>query len=233
MYFDSPLFGSYELDLLIKLFFAAVAGGLVGLERERHGRPAGLRTNILVSVGACAMMIISEAFYLKYGMLDTESAVRFDPSRVAAQIVTGIGFLGAGVILKEGISVRGLTTAASLWVVASLGMAFGMGHFTLGAITTALVLASLVFLKKLDPLMRKDRYLTLTVNAKRRMELQDELQQICDQQNLQVSDISSNVDLVNDEIFFQMVITQQRQRVGRELTRAILQLDGIKKVHYH
>jgi uncharacterized membrane protein YhiD involved in acid resistance len=65
------------------------------------------------------------------------------------------------------------------------------------------------------------------------MELQDELQQICDQQNLQVSDISSNVDLVNDEIFFQMVITQQRQRVGRELTRAILQLDGIKKVHYH
>jgi putative Mg2+ transporter-C (MgtC) family protein len=233
MYFDSPLFGSYELDLLIKLFFAAVAGGLVGLERERHGRPAGLRTNILVSVGACAMMIISEAFYLKYGMLDVESAVRFDPSRVAAQIVTGIGFLGAGVILKEGISVRGLTTAASLWVVASLGMAFGMGHFTLGVITTALVLASLVFLKKLDPLMRKDRYLTLTVNAKRRMELQDELQQICDQQNLQVSDISSNVDLVNDEIFFQMVITQQRQRVGRELTRAILQLDGIKKVHYH
>jgi putative Mg2+ transporter-C (MgtC) family protein len=233
MYFDSPLFGSYELDLLIKLFFAAVAGGLVGLERERHGRPAGLRTNILVSLGACAMMIISEAFYLKYGMLDVESAVRFDPSRVAAQIVTGIGFLGAGVILKEGISVRGLTTAASLWVVASLGMAFGMGHFTLGAITTALVLASLVFLKKLDPLMRKDRYLTLTVNAKRRMELQDELQQICDQQNLQVSDISSNVDLVNDEIFFQMVITQQRQRVGRELTRAILQLDGIKKVHYH
>ncbi|MEJ2197280.1 MAG: MgtC/SapB family protein, partial [Desulfuromonadales bacterium] len=220
MYFDSPLFGSYELDLLIKLFFAAVAGGLVGLERERHGRPAGLRTNILVSLGACAMMIISEAFYLKYGMLDVESAVRFDPSRVAAQIVTGIGFLGAGVILKEGISVRGLTTAASLWVVASLGMAFGMGHFTLGAITTALVLASLVFLKKLDPLMRKDRYLTLTVNAKRRMELQDELQQICDQQNLQVSDISSNVDLVNDEIFFQMVITQQRQRVGRELTRA-------------
>jgi len=233
MYFDSPLFGSYELDLLIKLFFAAVAGGLVGLERERHGRPAGLRTNILVSVGACAMMIISEAFYLKYGMLDVESAVRFDPSRVAAQIVTGIGFLGAGVILKEGISVRGLTTAASLWVVAILGMAYGMGHFTLGAITTALVLASLVFLKKLDPLMRKDRYLTLTVNAKRRMELQDELQQICDQQNLQVSDISSNVDLVNDEIFFQMVITQQRQRVGRELTRAILQLDGIKKVHYH
>jgi len=233
MFFDSPLFGSYELDLLIKLFFAAVAGGLVGLERERHGRPAGLRTNILVSVGACAMMIISESFYLKYGMRDVESAVRFDPSRVAAQIVTGIGFLGAGVILKEGISVRGLTTAASLWVVASLGMAFGMGHFTLGAITTALVLASLVFLKKLDPLMRKDRYLTLTVTAEKRMELYDELQLIFEEQGLNVSDLSSNVDLVNDEIFFQVVVTQQQKRIGRELTVAILQLDGIKKVHYH
>jgi putative Mg2+ transporter-C (MgtC) family protein len=233
MFFESPLFGNYEIDILVKLILAAVAGGLVGLERERHGRPAGLRTNILVSVGACAMMIISEAFYLKYGMLDTESAVRFDPSRVAAQIVTGIGFLGAGVILKEGISVRGLTTAASLWVVASLGMAFGMGHFTLGAITTALVLASLVFLKKLDPLMRKDRYLTLTVTAEKRMELYDELQLIFDEQGLNVSDLSSNVDLVNDEIFFQVVVTQQQKRVGRELTGAILQLDGIKKVHYH
>ena len=233
MFFDVPLFGNDEIDILIKLLLAAIAGALVGLERERHGRPAGLRTNILVSVGACAMMIISEAFYLKYGMLDTQSAVRFDPSRVAAQIVTGIGFLGAGVILKEGITVRGLTTAASLWVVASLGMAFGMGYFTLGAITTALVLVSLVFLKKLDPLLKKDRYLTLTVTAVKRMELYDELQHICDVQKLKVTDLSSNVDLVNDEMFFQMVITQQQKRIGKELTHAILQLDGIKKVHYH
>lgn len=233
MFFDVPLFGNDEIDILIKLLLAAIAGALVGLERERHGRPAGLRTNILVSVGACAMMIISEAFYLKYGMLDTQSAVRFDPSRVAAQIVTGIGFLGAGVILKEGITVRGLTTAASLWVVASLGMAFGMGYFTLGAITTALVLVSLVFLKKLDPLLKKDRYLTLTVTAVKRMELYDELQHICDVQKLKVTDLSSNVDLVNDEIFFQMVLTQQQKRIGKELTHAILQLDGIKKVHYH
>ena len=94
-------------------------------------------------------------------------------------------------------------------------------------------LASLVFLKKLDPLMRKDRYLTLTVTAEKRMELYDELQLIFDEQGLNVSDLSSNVDLVNDEIFFQMVVTQHQKRIGRELTGAILQLDGIKKVHYH
>ena len=114
MFFEAPLFGNYEIDIFVKLILAAIAGGLIGLEREKHGRPAGLRTNLLVSVGACAMMIVSEAFYLKYGMLNVDSAVRFDPSRVAAQIVVGIGFLGAGVILKEGASVRGLTTAASL-----------------------------------------------------------------------------------------------------------------------
>jgi len=233
MFFDVPLFGSNEIDILIKLLLAAIAGGLVGLEREKHGRPAGLRTNLLVSVGACAMMIVSEAFYVKYGMLNVESAVRFDPSRVAAQIVTGIGFLGAGVILKEGISIRGLTTAASLWVVAGLGMAFGMGYFSLGAITTALVLVSLIFLKKLDPLMKKDRFLTMTVVAEKRMDLYDELQGLCDQKGLYISDLSSNVDLIDDEITFEMVITQQQRRVGRELTDAILQLKGIRKVSYH
>ena len=233
MFFDSLLFGHDAIDILIKLMLAAIAGGLVGLEREKHGRPAGLRTNLLVSVGACAMMIVSEAFYIKYGLLNAESAVRFDPSRVAAQIVTGIGFLGAGVILKEGVSVRGLTTAASLWVVAGLGMAFGMGYFSLGGITTVLVLVSLIFLKKLDPLMKKDRYLTLTVVADQRMNLYDELQQLCDEKDLYVSDLSSHVDLVDDEITFQMVITQQQRRIGRELTDAILQLKGIRKVSYH
>lgn len=233
MYFDSILFGNPHLDIFIKLILAAIAGGLVGFEREKHGRPAGLRTNMLVSIGACAIMIVSEAFYLKYGMLDVESAVRFDPSRVAAQIVVGIGFLGAGVILKEGASVRGLTTAASLWVVAGLGMAFGMGHFSLGAITTILVLISLVFLKRLDPVMKKDRYLTLTVTADKRMELYDELQALLGERKLDLSDLSSHVDLEQNEIFLQLVITQQQRRVGRELTEAIMKLEGIRKVHYH
>jgi len=233
MYFDNTLWGSYELVIALKLLLASLAGGLIGLEREKHGRPAGLRTNLLVCVGSCAMMIASEAFYLKYGHLTMQSDVRIDPSRIAAQIITGIGFLGAGVIIKEGVSVRGLTTAASLWVVAGLGMAFGMGHFSLGGMATILVLVSLVFLKKLDPIIRKDRYLTLTVTAHNRQALYDELLQILESRGLAVSDISSNVDLVHDELFFQMIITQQQKRIGRELTTAICTLEGIKKVHYH
>lgn len=232
MFFGTTLLGSVELDITVKLLLAALAGGLVGLEREKHGRPAGLRTNLLVSVGSCVIVIVSEAFYLKYAMFGAESALRIDPSRVAAQIVTGIGFIGAGVILKEGASVRGLTTAASLWTVAGLGMSFGMGFFSLGAIATLLVLISLNFLKKLDPIIKKERFLTLAVTAVNREGLLEELMNIFDARKLMVSDLSSHVDLVTNELFYQMVLTQQKQRIGHELTDVIKQLEGIKKIHY-
>ena len=233
MFIGTTLLGSVELDITVKLLLAALAGGLVGLERERHGRPAGLRTNLLVAVGSCVMVIVSEAFYLKYAMFGADTALRLDPARVAAQIVTGIGFIGAGVILKEGASVRGLTTAASLWTVAGLGMAFGMGFYSLGAIATLLVLISLASLKKLDPIIKKDRFLTLTVTAVNREELLDELLEIFAARKLLVSDISSTVDLISDELFYQMVITQQKKRIGHELTDVIKPLEGVKKIHYH
>lgn len=233
MFFDMSFMGSVELDVLIKLLLAGLAGGLVGLEREKHGRPAGLRTNLLVAVGSCVMVIVSEAFFTKYAAYDAQSMLRIDPSRVAAQIVTGVGFLGAGVILKEGASVRGLTTAASLWTVSGLGMAFGMGFFSLGSIATVLVLISLNLLKKLEPVIPKVRFLTLMVTATNRDGLLEELQAIFADRGLVVSDISSNVDLVNDELLYQMVITQQQKRIGQELTSAIKKLEGIRKIHYH
>ena len=233
MFFETTLLGSIELDITVKLLLAALAGGLVGIEREKHGRPAGLRTNLLVAVGSCVMMIVSEAFYLKYGMFNAETTLRLDPSRVAAQIVTGIGFIGAGVILKEGASVRGLTTAASLWSVAGLGMAFGMGFYSLGAIATVLVLISLTLLKKLDPIMKKDSFLTLAVTAVNREGLLEELQEIFTEHNLETLSPNSHVDLVENELFYQVVITQQAQNVGHELTTVIKQIEGIKKIHYH
>lgn len=233
MFFETTLLGSIELDITVKLLLAALAGGLIGFEREKHGRPAGLRTNLLVAVGSCVMMIVSEAFYIKYGMFDAETTLRLDPSRVAAQIVTGIGFIGAGVILKEGASVRGLTTAASLWAVAGLGMAFGMGFFSLGGIATVLVLISLTLLKKLDPMMKKDSFLTLAVTAVNREGLIEELQKVFSERNLEALNLNSHVDLVANELFYQVVITQQAQHAGHELTEAIKRLEGVKKIHYH
>jgi len=232
MFFDDLFMGSNELSILIKLLLASLAGGLVGLERETHGRPAGMRTNILVSVGACTMMIISEAFCLKYGIYGGDTTLRLDPSRVAAQIVTGIGFLGAGVIIKEGATVRGLTTAASLWAVAGMGMAFGMGYFVLGGFSTVFIVGSLLLIKKLDPFIKKDRYLTITVTARNRDSLHDELDELISEHGYKIADISSQVDFVEDEVFFKLVVTQQRRRIGRELSAAIAGLEGVRKIFY-
>jgi putative Mg2+ transporter-C (MgtC) family protein len=127
-----PTLNWYEA--LLRLALAGVLGGLIGLERELRERGAGLRTHLLVSVGA-ALFTIAGA----YGF----GGVRVDPTRVAAQIVTGVGFLGAGAIIRQGFSVRGLTTAATLWVVAAVGLAAGAGYYSGAVITTALVLLAL------------------------------------------------------------------------------------------
>jgi putative Mg2+ transporter-C (MgtC) family protein len=232
MFFEATWHGSYELFILVKLLLAALAGSIIGFEREMHGRPAGLRTHLLVTVGSCLMMIISEAFYLKYVDLGVDSAVRLDPSRTAAQIIAGIGFLGAGVILKEGVNVRGLTTAASLWVVAGLGMAFGMGLFGPAAITTLLAFISLFFLKKLEPVIKKDRYLFLTVVAGCDTDVYPEIERVFREQNLRISDISSSLDLAIGEVSYDFILTQHRRRMGRELTLMIAGLPGVKKISF-
>jgi putative Mg2+ transporter-C (MgtC) family protein len=121
-------------EALLRLALAGVLGGLIGLERELRERGAGLRTHLLVAVGA-ALFTIAGA----YGF----GGVRVDPTRVAAQVVTGVGFLGAGAIIRQGFSVRGLTTAATLWVVAAVGLAAGAGYYSGAVITTALVLIAL------------------------------------------------------------------------------------------
>jgi putative Mg2+ transporter-C (MgtC) family protein len=129
-------------DVLLRLVLAAVLGGAIGLERELREREAGLRTHLLVSVGAAVFTLVSA-----YGFADfdygVETGITLDPTRIAAQIVTGIGFLGAGAIIRQGLSIRGLTTAATLWVVAAIGMASGAGYYSAAVISTVIVLVSL------------------------------------------------------------------------------------------
>jgi putative Mg2+ transporter-C (MgtC) family protein len=129
-------------EVLLRVVLAGVLGGAIGAEREIREREAGLRTHMLVAVGAALFTLVSA-----YGWGDfhfsQKSGVTYDPSRIAAQIVTGIGFLGAGAIIRQGLAVRGLTTAASLWVVAAIGLAAGAGYYSGAIITTVVVLVSL------------------------------------------------------------------------------------------
>jgi putative Mg2+ transporter-C (MgtC) family protein len=129
-------------EALLRLALAATLGGLIGVERELRERQAGLRTHLLVALGSGLFTIVGA--YGFHEFLDSgASVVRTDPTRIAAQIVTGIGFLGAGAIIRQGLSVRGLTTAATLWVVAAVGMAAGAGYYSVAVITTGLVLIAL------------------------------------------------------------------------------------------
>lgn len=122
-----------DIEIVSKLVLACVLGGVIGYERQARRKSAGLRTNILVCLGSCLVMILSMDLYKS-----VEGYTNADPARLAAQVVSGIGFLGAGAIMKEGVNVTGLTTAACLWVVAGVGLAVGMGHYS-GAIITSLL----------------------------------------------------------------------------------------------
>jgi putative Mg2+ transporter-C (MgtC) family protein len=129
-------------ESLLRLFLAAVLAGSVGLERELREREAGLRTHLLVGVGAALFTEVS-AYGFHDFLVNGGALVRTDPTRIAAQIVTGIGFLGAGAIIRQGLNVRGLTTAATLWLVAAIGMAVGAGYYSAAAFATIGALLSL------------------------------------------------------------------------------------------
>ena len=232
MFFATTLAGSTELAILVKLLLAALAGAILGIEREKHGRPAGLRTHLLVTLGSCLMMVVSEAFFLKYGDLPGTGVVRLDPGRAAAQIITGIGFLGAGVIIKEGFTVRGLTTAACLWVAAGVGMSFGMGLFIAGTLATILSLLALIFLKQLEPIIQKDRYLHLSITANSEPDIYPVLEKLFAERKLRISDIEADLDLATQCIRYRFIITQHKERIGRELSQIIAEIDGVKKIHY-
>jgi len=134
-----------EWEMATRLLMSCVLGGLIGYERESHQKTAGLRTHILVSIGSCLIMILSIKIYES-----VQGLTNADPTRLAAQVVSGIGFLGAGSIIKDGPTVKGLTTAASLWVVSGVGLAVGSGYYMGAFLTTGLVFLTLTILSRLE-----------------------------------------------------------------------------------
>jgi putative Mg2+ transporter-C (MgtC) family protein len=140
------------VEIALRLLLATVLTGAIGLERELRERGAGLRTHVLVGVGSALFTLVS-AYAWEDFVFDRTQGTTLDPTRIAAQIVTGIGFLGAGAIIRQGVSVRGLTTAAGLWVVAAIGMAVGSGFYSAALIVTGVVLVAL------GPLRSVERYL--------------------------------------------------------------------------
>jgi putative Mg2+ transporter-C (MgtC) family protein len=150
------------LELLLRLAASALLGGAIGFERERREQPAGLRTHLLVALASATFMIVSTqfVFYQKYL---NDGVIRADVGRVASNVVVGIGFLGGGAILHSGLQIKGLTTAASLWLVAALGLASGAGMFVLASLTAGISLFALVGLRYVERRYKKTRHLVVRV----------------------------------------------------------------------
>ena len=151
---DLSLLAVGPVEVLLRLLCAMFIGAVIGTERELTHRPAGMRTHMLVALGSCVVMITSQMIFHQYRAFGATP----DPARLSAQVITGVGFLGAGTILKEGPSIKGLTTAASVWAVACLGIAVGGGYYALGIIGTVGMIIILVLFEWLQEKLMHERY---------------------------------------------------------------------------
>lgn len=146
-----------QLDIALNLGGALLAGSLIGLERTFHGRPAGFRTHALVCLASAALMLVT-AYQWEWLAGAPFETLRTDPTRMAQGIMTGIGFLGAGVIFKEGVTVRGLTTAASIWITAAIGILYGVGFYYPAVLSTVIVLGVLALFRRLEDRIPSQHY---------------------------------------------------------------------------
>lgn len=151
---------AFLVKTILRLTIATLLGSFIGNEREHINRPAGIRTHVLVCIGAALMMITSEYVCMKYS-----GEMNVDPTRLGAQVISGIGFLGAGTIIKEGFSVKGLTTAASLWAVSCVGLTCGAGFYSAAIIAALLIYFALQFIKKAVMKHSETRVVSLMVKS--------------------------------------------------------------------
>jgi putative Mg2+ transporter-C (MgtC) family protein len=172
-----------------KLLLSLVAGGLVGLNRERHNQAAGFRTHILICVGSTLLMIIS--IYIPQVYFDFKNG---DPGRIAAQVVSGIGFLGAGAIIRLGTNIRGLTTAASIWLISAIGLCIGAGLYIIALVTVIIVLFTLIFLERIESRwFPQSHYKTIEISFNSNYVPENELKGIFKHDKIIVRDYSISI----------------------------------------
>ena len=185
-----------DMEIVIRLGIAALLGMLVGFERERQNQPAGLRTHTILAIGSCLAMTISINMAFQF-MPQINSS---DPARLAAQVVSGIGFLGAGAILRYGTNVKGLTTATSLWTIAIVGLAVGAGHYFAGLATTGMLLIILVLLNVLEKkLIKVYETITLSVSAQNNPDLVEELLALFKKMKKKILSVSVDSDVSGND----------------------------------
>jgi putative Mg2+ transporter-C (MgtC) family protein len=217
-------------EILFRLVLAAVLGAVVGLEREIHGRPAGIRTYLLLCMGSALIMVVSELLFFKYEAKGLGEILRADPARIAAQAITGIGFLGAGVILRYKDSIRGLTTAACVWVACAVGLAIGAGFYLFGTAVTGLTLASLVGLKVFERRLKKDWYKEMTVVSRDEAGQLGLIQEVITRNRIEIVNFSLKKDLEKKEVRASFLLRMRTIHPSREVLQEVFAIAGVRSV---
>ncbi len=216
-----------------KLFLAAVIGGAIGFERESHGQAAGFRTYLIVSAGACLMMLLSLHMEDLFHHLNADSVVRLDPGRIASYAIASMGFLGAGAIIKGKGTVRGITTAAGLWVVTGMGLAIGAGHIYQTIFTTVVILIALYWLQPIRQLAKRRIYRILTVKHKGEEDPLDNITKIISDYPLfYIRNINYEHDISSQTLLYRIRIFSTEGTHWRELLKKLSDIQGMLELKW-
>jgi putative Mg2+ transporter-C (MgtC) family protein len=215
------------LDILAHLLVATMAGGLIGLERSYHGRPAGFRTHTLVCVASSLLMLVTmyQARWFTGASLDT---VRIDPTRMAQGVMTGIGFLGAGVIMREGLTVRGLTTAASIWTTAAIGILAGVGFYSAVLAGSIVTIGILTVFRKVENRMRSQIFAYNTIIFARDNYMSEaEIRALLSKNGFSVANISYRLMEQGTQLEYRMTVRTMDGGNIEKLSKTLLALTSI------
>jgi putative Mg2+ transporter-C (MgtC) family protein len=220
-------FGDDELIILSHLSIALLAGALIGLERSFHSRPAGFRTHALVCLASSLLMLLT-LFQARWGTMLPAESVRLDPTRMAQGIMTGIGFLGAGVIFKEGLTVRGLTTAASIWITAAIGIMIGVGFYFPAIISTIATLGVLSGFRWIEQRLPSEFYAHHWLKFRREQALsQSELRQLIEKHGFNIANLSCRLTDVGQNFEYRMIIRSRKRDQTEDLAEELRGLPQI------
>jgi len=217
---------------LPKILLSLLLAGLIGFEREWKGRPAGLRTHVLVCLGSTIMLIAAQRAIIDFGQTSDLARLVLDPNRIAAGIITGIGFLGAGAILRTGDFIRGLTTAATIWFVAALGIVIGNGAFSLAVVSTVIVLLVLEGLDIAEHRIPQVAYriISLHVAGDKRQEIEAGCRRILQEHGIRVQDVLYSLDLTLSDAELAFHVRTRTQKWTAGLIEQISALEGVRHV---
>jgi len=209
-----------ELEILLKILLSATLGGIIGLEREISHKGAGLRTNILIAIGSTLLTILS----FKFAILGKN----VDPSRIAAQIVTGIGFLGAGAIIQAKFSVHGLTTAASIWIVSAIGISVGSGYYLISFLITIFVVIILTLFKYVSKIIEKQKKMFVyIIKTEDRASVFTEIKKVITE--LGINYINADFYKYKEGIEIEILFSSSQNKNEKFLEK-VLQLKGVNKI---